>query len=470
MHIYRFGAFEFDSATRRLAFGQEFVCLTDPQSAMLLLLVDSAPNVVDRNALVKAGWGGAAISENSIEQAMSCLRKAMSQYAEESFVETVRHRGYRFVAPVQRLEAPESAAAGGGDLEPLFAFLQGRRELATLNPAIIAEACRAFEHTIEHAPKHAAAHASLGMGCALLFDASHFDTRRDFNLLTRAVHHSHLATTLDAALADGWSALGFALYLQGDSDAGAAAGRKAVALERNGWRHWLRLAYTSWGDERIEAAETALALRPDLALANWLLSTVLIARGAFDTALIPIRAGCAAQDTQRIAPGPYPAVGLHLLHGLVLAAQDRLDEAMRAFESELGVPDHGQLYARERAANTWYARGAVHLRRAEHDAATMSFRHALEIGPAHYCAMAALGLPIPDPSSGPGVVDAATARAVALARQGRHSAAAESYVNALNTVPGSHLGRILRVEPILHVSARPEIWSAALTIVQQRAS
>jgi tetratricopeptide (TPR) repeat protein len=129
--------------------------------------------------------------------------------------------------------------------------------------------------------------------------------------------------------------------------------RKAVALERNGWRHWLRLAYVSWGDERIEAAETALKLHPDLALAHWLLATVLIARGAFDAALIAILAGCAAQDKQRIAPGPYPAVGLHLQHGLVLLALGRLDEALRAFESELDVPDYGQLYARERAAKRW---------------------------------------------------------------------------------------------------------------------
>jgi DNA-binding winged helix-turn-helix (wHTH) protein/Flp pilus assembly protein TadD len=468
--VFRFGTFELDPATRQLRSEQEITSLPDSHFSMLLVMVESAPDVVEKNALAKAGWGGTAVSDNSIEQGVSCLRKALSQDADQSFIETVRHRGYRFVAYVERVELPDPDGAGGPAVEPFAAFLQGRRELATLNPKAIANASRALEHTIERAPNHAAAHASLGMACALLFEASRCDPTRDFALVTRAVHHARLATRLDPALADGWSSLAFALYHEGDTDAAAAAGRKAVALARNVWRHWLRLAYVSWGDERIETAETALSLRPDLALAHWLLASVLIARGAFEPALVAILAGCAAQDTQRNSPGPYPAVGLHLQHGLVLLALGRLDEAMRAFESELDVPDCGQLYARERAANTWYARGALHRRRAEHDAARMSFRHAVEINPRHYCAMAALGMPIPACSSNRDVVDIGIARAVAASCDGRHPAAAECYRNALNASAVSSAGWILPVEPILHVSQRPEIWNAALTIVQQRAS
>ena len=70
--IYRFGAFELDPANRQLTAGPESVCLTDPQSALLLQLVASAPDVVDKDALAKAGWGGMAVSDNSVEQAISC--------------------------------------------------------------------------------------------------------------------------------------------------------------------------------------------------------------------------------------------------------------------------------------------------------------------------------------------------------------------------------------------------------------
>ncbi len=469
--IYRFGAFELDPANRQLTAGPESVCLTDPQSALLLQLVASAPDVVDKDALARAGWGGMAVSDNSVEQAISCLRRALSQDADQSFIETVRHRGYRFVAAIQRLDRPDDALAAHAGLDAYDAFRQGGRELATLRRDALPDACRAFEQTIAHDGMHASAHAALGMTCALMFEASRVDAACDLEALQRAVHHTRRATTIDAARADGWSSLGFALYLEGDTDAAGAAGRKAVALERDGWRHWLRLAYVSWGEERIEAAQAALALHPKLALAYWLKATVLIARSAFDAALFPIAAGCAAQDEQRINPGPYPAVGLHLLHGLVLAAQDRLDEAMREFECELGEPDHGQLYARECAANTWYARGAVHLRRAEHDAAMMSFKHALDIAPAHYFSMAALGLPIPTlSSSDPRAGDVVIARATTLTREGRHRDAAKVYRGLITSGPPANAGWMLPVEPLLHVSAHPDIWNDALTIVRQRAS
>ena len=311
--VYCFGAFELDPATRQVTSGAGSVYLTDPQWALLLLLVTSAPDVVDKDALAKAGWGGAAISPNSIEQAISALRRALNATDDRLYIETVRHRGYRFVEPIRRL-ARVDVAAGGSDLEPFRAFLHGSRELATLN--------------------------------------------------------------LDAI-----------------------------------------------------------------------------------------------KDKQRVSTGPYPAVGLHLLHGLVLAAKGRLEEALREFDCELDVPDHGQLYARERAANTWYARGAVHLRRGEHDAADASFRQSLGIEPRHYSSMAALGLPIPAaPSTSRHAAEAAIAHAIQLARQGRHPAAAETFGSGLQSSPASHAGWILPVEPILNFSARPDLWSAALTLVQQRAS
>ena len=295
--VYRFGAFELDPATRQLTSGTGSVYLTDPQWALLLLLVTSAPDVVDKDALAKAGWGGAAISPNSIEQAISALRRALNATDDRSFIETVRHRGYRFVEPIRQL-ARVDVAASGSDIEPFRAFLHGSRELATLNLDAIRDARRHFEQTIERVPTDAAAHAALGMACALIYEASRVEPTRDLESLTRAVHHAREATTIDPALADGWSTLGFASYLDGDPEA-PAIGRKAVVIEPDVWRHWLRLSYVSWGDPRIESANRALGLHPDLALAYWLKSTVLIARGASDSALIPIRAGCAAQDKQR---------------------------------------------------------------------------------------------------------------------------------------------------------------------------
>jgi tetratricopeptide (TPR) repeat protein len=141
------------------------------------------------------------------------------------------------------------------------------------------------------------------------------------------------------------------------------------------------------------------------------------------------------------------------------------------FNRELAGPDRGQIYLRECWANTWYALGAVHLRRGNVGAATSAFRRALEIGPGHVFSMAALGLPIPALApSDPRIAEANIARAIALARRGRHRDAADVYRETVLSGPAANTGWLLPVEPILRVSARPEIWGDVLAIVRQRAT
>ena len=65
---------------------------------------------------------------------------------------------------------------------------------------------------------------------------------------------------------------------------------------------------------------------------------MFVARNAFDAALDHLRAGCAAQDAQQAGyrkRAPFTAVGLHLLHGLVLAARGDLTAARGALTREL---------------------------------------------------------------------------------------------------------------------------------------
>ena len=112
--------------------------------------------------------------------------------------------------------------------------------------------------------------------------------------------------------------------MNGEREEAAAAACRATTLEPEDSRHALRLGYVSWGDALL-AARCVLTLGSGLALAHWLRATVFIARGVFDPALEELRAGCAGQDSQIKAAG-FLAVGLHLLHGLVLSAQGRLDE------------------------------------------------------------------------------------------------------------------------------------------------
>jgi tetratricopeptide (TPR) repeat protein len=265
-----------------------------------------------------------------------------------------------------------------------------------------------------------------------------------------------------------------------------------VALEPQEWRHYLRLAWVSWGGGRLTAANRVLSFRPGLALAHWFAATVFVARGAFDPATEHLVAGCVAQDAQG-SDGRFAAVGLHWLYGLVLAARGELDAARAEFARELALENPGHIYGRECAANTWYAIGAIALLRGKRDEACAAFQEALARVPGH--ALAAVGLAACSQSLVPGSsvllrssslnvtgdsslvhtsdpVARATVAAAVLTLQGKHEEAARVCGDALiglGTDPGSS-GWLLPVEPLLHATAHPEAWAGTLATLRDRAT
>src|SRR5687768_17605266 len=97
--VHRFGPFELDLASGRLFCGDRRIPLSDTQSAVLVQLVSHAGAVVAKDALIHTAWGAIAISDNSIEQVLSRLRKALGDAGRgRRYIETVPHRGYRFAA------------------------------------------------------------------------------------------------------------------------------------------------------------------------------------------------------------------------------------------------------------------------------------------------------------------------------------------------------------------------------------
>ena len=76
---------------------------------------------------------------------------------------------------------------------------------------------------------------------------------------------------------------------------------------------------------------------------------------------------------------------------------------------------------------------------------------------------------VPGVSGVPGV-DAALVRAGHLVLAGAHVEAAHLVDAALAEAPASPSGWLLPLEPLLHVSARPEIWANALARLRNRAA
>jgi DNA-binding winged helix-turn-helix (wHTH) protein len=337
--IDEFGPFRFDPQRRRLSASDEPVALSDRQIDILRALLARAGHVVAKDTLIEAAWQEVAVSDNSLEQAMSNLRKRLGAAPDGlPYIETLARRGYRFRAGVTSRVARQSDESLAMLLGPYRTFVEGRA---------------AFQQVVDAAPDYASGHVGLANALALGFEGTRASGAPDGPALESAVRHAQEACQLDPESGEPWATLAFVLSRVGGTD-GVAAGRRAPALEPDNWRHHLRLAHATWGEERRRAAREANRLLPGLALAQYLAATVHVARQALDEATRALTAGCEAQDRQQ-AGGRFGSVGLHLLLGLVLLAGGEEARAEHELSRELAFASAQHIYTNQACAATWCA-------------------------------------------------------------------------------------------------------------------
>jgi adenylate cyclase len=110
--MYAFMGFRLDPGGRQLLAAEgRPIALTSRVFDTLLYFVEHRGELLDKDTLMQAIWPDTVVEENSLNQAISALRKALGQTpGEHRFILTEAGRGYRFVAEVQILP---------GELEPV---------------------------------------------------------------------------------------------------------------------------------------------------------------------------------------------------------------------------------------------------------------------------------------------------------------------------------------------------------------
>ena len=112
MHFYAFGPFRLDSEKRVLVREGQPVALAPKTLEILVLLVEKAGHLVDKDELIERVWPDAFVEEGNLNKNIFFLRKALGEWdGGREYVETVPKRGYRFVAPVSEVTHAESAAS-----------------------------------------------------------------------------------------------------------------------------------------------------------------------------------------------------------------------------------------------------------------------------------------------------------------------------------------------------------------------
>ncbi len=98
--VYAFGPYILEPAQWRLRQGDRVVALPPKALALLLLLVEKHGTLVTKDEVLAKVWAGTFVEEGNVAFYVAMLRKVLSEPADTTYIETIKTRGYRFVAPV----------------------------------------------------------------------------------------------------------------------------------------------------------------------------------------------------------------------------------------------------------------------------------------------------------------------------------------------------------------------------------
>lgn len=121
-----FGPFHLDFLRGELVRADEFVSLAPKPLALLVYLAAHRDRAVPKHELRRHVWPDVFVSEAALASALKDLRRALGDDgARQSFVRTLRRRGYRFVAklddaPADRTGSAARSSAGAAPKPPPF--------------------------------------------------------------------------------------------------------------------------------------------------------------------------------------------------------------------------------------------------------------------------------------------------------------------------------------------------------------
>jgi len=465
---FRFDRFELDLQAKSLTCDGVPIPLAAIDIELLGAFVKAPGIVLTKDQLIEATWRGPSVGYNSLEKGLVRVRRALDADNHERYIETARRAGYCFTASVSRDDDADA------EIAPHRAFIEGRAWLQTFRSDDISKARAALERALARRPYDATIHVGLANAYWLEYERTRADATPDKASLNRAYTHAMEARRLAPDYAEAHCTLGVILDRMGRRDEGLAALDRGVKLEPHRWVHHFRLTLVAWGDDRLRAAHDTIAKAGECPLARVLAAMVYVARAHRGDARREIHLGLAeAGDIND--DSPYSVVALDWISGLLYFDERRDDDALRAWRRELAREPRGHLYARECAANVWYAIGAYHLRRGEKDDARAAFEEALSRVPLHAVSHAGLLLLEPADRRGslsaelPRTMELAIAHAILLVDIGETAKAVQLLLMALDMAPPGNAGWIIPIEPLLYVSRDPEMWAPVLSKLKKRA-
>jgi DNA-binding winged helix-turn-helix (wHTH) protein len=121
---FAFEQFVLDTHDRRLKAAGEPVEINGRYFDALALLVRDHGRLVSKDRFMSEVWKGVPVTDEALTQCIRTLRRQLGDnVSQPRFIETVPKHGYRFIAPVERLEGARKAQAPGGAEDKWRQFL-----------------------------------------------------------------------------------------------------------------------------------------------------------------------------------------------------------------------------------------------------------------------------------------------------------------------------------------------------------
>jgi DNA-binding winged helix-turn-helix (wHTH) protein/tetratricopeptide (TPR) repeat protein len=390
MPVYRFGPFRLDTDGYRLTKDEATLTATPRQLDLLACLAADPSRLITRDELFERLWTGVAVTDNALTQLVSELRQTLGDSSgDPQYVQTVARRGYRFIAPVERVDAPAPVSpasphgpgrrsAETSSLDVMKAVTDGRLQLEALDASQVEAAIQNFKRAIALDPAFAAGYVGLANAHFWQYEGSRFSFRPDAALLAVAIGEARQGLALAPDYAEAHATLAYLLAGSERPAEACAAARQAIALQPDYWGHHFRLGHAAWGQERLDALTRCLQLYPPFPFAYFEMAMVHVARQALDKARRALEEGIALQQRLGAARSRFPANGLHWMLGSVLLTRGDTAGALAEFARE-GKDDRQALYAREYAVAALNTQGWARLEAGDVAQADAAFRASVQM-------------------------------------------------------------------------------------------
>jgi DNA-binding winged helix-turn-helix (wHTH) protein/Flp pilus assembly protein TadD len=199
---YHFGPYRLLPYQRLLLLEGKHVPL-DPQSFEVLhILVQNSGKVVRRSDLLEAAWD-AHVEDGALAYQIYRLREALGDDpGHPTYIETLRGRGFRFKAPVERVAVNRSETLSEADR----LYLKGRYLWHKSTAESVRKAIGYFERALEKDPEYVLAYTGVADAWVLLGSFGHQSVSA-LEAMPKAEAAAKQALTLDDSLAEAHAAL-----------------------------------------------------------------------------------------------------------------------------------------------------------------------------------------------------------------------------------------------------------------------